>query len=110
MGAQIQEKWEKTKTKTFSIKIKKYYLYVILFSKLNIESEHFNAVNRTKSYHSTLIFLCLRQYLEKRVGTSCPELSTNQLDHLERHLVALVDLMLSPSCATIISHDILLDK
>ena len=73
---------------------------------MNIESEHINAVNRTKSYHS----ICLRQYLEKRVETSCPELSTKQLDQLERHLVALVDPMLSPSCATIISHDILLDK
>ena len=29
-----------------------------LFSKVNIESEHINTKNRTKNYHSTLIFLC----------------------------------------------------
>ena len=28
--------------------------------------------------------LCFRQYLDKKVGTSCPELSTRQLDQLER--------------------------
>ena len=56
---------------------------VTLFSRLNIESEHINAVNRTKNYHSTLIFLCFRQYLDKKVGTSCAELSTRQLDQLE---------------------------
>ena len=39
---------------------------ITLFSKLNLESEHINAVNRTKIYHSTLIFLCFRQYLDKK--------------------------------------------
>ena len=38
---------------------------VTLFGKLNIESEHINAVNRTKNYHSTLIFLCFRPYFIK---------------------------------------------
>ena len=28
---------------------------VTLFRKLNIESEHLNAVHRTKNYHSTLV-------------------------------------------------------
>ena len=46
-----------------------------LFSKLNIESEHINAVNRTKTHHSTLIFLCFHQFLDKKVGISCPDLS-----------------------------------
>ena len=47
-----------------------------LFSKLNIESELINAVNRTKNYHITLVFPCFRQYFNKKVGTSCPELKT----------------------------------
>ena len=42
---------------------------------MNIESEHINAASRTKIYHSTLIFLCFRQYLDKKVGKSCPEFS-----------------------------------
>ena len=44
--------------------------------KVNIELEHISAVNRTKNYHSTIIFLCSCQYLDEKVGTSCPELST----------------------------------
>ena len=28
---------------------------------MNIESEHINAENRTKNYHSTLIFLCFQR-------------------------------------------------
>ena len=42
---------------------------------MNIESEHINAASRTKNYHSALIFLCFRQYLDKKLGKSCPELS-----------------------------------
>ena len=75
MGAQNQERWGK---KTNILHKNKKLPSVTLFSKLNVESEHINAVNRTKS-HSTLIFLCFRQYLDKKVGTSCPDLSTKQL-------------------------------
>ena len=49
---------------------------VTLFSKLNIESEHINTLNTTKNYQSTLICLCFHQWLDKKVGTSCPELPT----------------------------------
>ena len=51
LGGPNSRKVEKEKL-TLSIKITS----VTLFSKLNIESEHFNAVNRTKNYRSTLIF------------------------------------------------------
>ena len=57
---------------------------VILFSRLSIKSKlHINTVNRTKIYHVTLIFSCFHQYFDKKVGTSCVELSTKQLDQLE---------------------------
>ena len=49
--------------------------FATLFSKLNIESEHINTVNRTKNHHSTVIFLCFHQFLDKKVGISCPDLS-----------------------------------
>ena len=58
---------------------------VTLFSSWNIESEHINAVNRIKNYHSTLIFLRFRRHLDKKSGASCSELSTKLLDQLERH-------------------------
>ena len=51
---------------------------VTLFSKLNVKSEHINTVNRTKN-HKIIIFLCFRQYFDKKVGISCPQLSTKQL-------------------------------
>ena len=57
---------------------------------LNIESQHINAVNRQKHYHSTLILLCFRQDLDKKVGISCAELSTKQLDQLEWHFSAQI--------------------
>ena len=66
----------------FCIKIQK-LPSVTLLSMLNIESKHINAVNRKKHYHSTLILLCFCQDLDKKVGTSCAELSTKQLDQLE---------------------------
>ena len=59
---------------------------------LNIESKHINAVNRKKHYHSTLI-LCFRQDLDKKVGTSCAELSTKQLVQLEWHPSAPIMVM-----------------
>ena len=46
---------------------------VTLFIKLNTESEHINAVNRIKNYHSTLILLCFCQYLTEKVQASHPE-------------------------------------
>ena len=52
-------------------------------SKLNIEPEHINTVNRTNNYHSTQ-FLSFCQCIGKKLGTSCPELSTKQLDLLEQ--------------------------
>ena len=78
----------------FCIKIKK-LPSVTLFSKLHIKSEHINAVNRTKTYHSTLIFPSFRQYLDKKVRTSCPEMSTKQLGQLKQHR-GRVNSMLSP--------------
>ena len=69
MGTQTQEG---EKRLTICIKIKK---AVNLFSKLNIESKHINAVNRIKHYHNTLIILYFCQYLDKKVATSCPEFS-----------------------------------
>ena len=47
------------------MKIKNCHL-LTLFSKLNIESEHINEVNKTKNYHSILIFLCFHQSLDKK--------------------------------------------
>ena len=44
--------------------------YVTIFIQLNIEPEHIEAENKTKNYHSTLIFSCLCQYLDKKVGGS----------------------------------------
>ena len=55
---------------------------ITLFSKLNIESEHLNTVKRMKNI-LLLIFLCFCQFLDKKVETSCPELSTEHLDQLE---------------------------
>ena len=45
-----------------------------LSSKLNVESEHINVVNRKKTIVIVLlIFLCFHQYLDKKVLTSCSE-------------------------------------
>ena len=60
----------------FCIKIKT-LPSVTLFSRLNIKLKHNNMVKRTKNYDSNLITSCFRQYLDKKVGTSCPELLTN---------------------------------
>ena len=57
----------KRKTKTNVLDENKKLPSLILFNKLNIELEYINIVNRTKK------LLC--QYLDKKVGTSCPELS-----------------------------------
>ena len=58
--AQIQKKGKKRKT---NILYKNRKLpSVTLFRKLSTESENINAVNRTKNYHSILIFLCFRHY------------------------------------------------
>ena len=57
----------KRKTKTNIPDENKKLPSLILFNKLNIELEYINIVNRTKK------LLC--QYLDKKVGTSCPELS-----------------------------------
>ena len=62
MDAQIQERYKK---KNFLHKNKKLQS-LALYSKLNKESWHINTVNRTKNYHSTLILLCLCQYLYKK--------------------------------------------
>ena len=49
-------------------------LFVTPSNKFNIESEHINVVNRTKSCHnSALIFLYIHQYLDKKAQTSFPE-------------------------------------
>ena len=60
--------------------IKKKLPHETLFAKLNSESEH------NTQYNSTLTFLCFHQYFDKKkVGTSCPELSTKQLGQLGWH-------------------------
>ena len=48
---------------------------LIVFGKLNIELEHINAANSSKN-SIIVLYLCFRQYLDKKVGASCPELST----------------------------------
>ena len=52
---------------------------------MNIELEHNNAVKRTENDNSTLIFLCFRQFLDKKVRISCPELPRKQLGQIEQH-------------------------
>ena len=71
------------KRKTNALHKNKKLPSVTYSSKLNIEPEHINTVNRTKNYHSTQ-FLSFCQYIGKTIGTSCPELSTKQVDLLEQ--------------------------
>ena len=89
LGTQIQRRYKKK-----SWEKNKKLPSVTLFSRLNIEFEHINTINRTKNYYSTLIFLCFRQYLQKKVRASCAELSTKQLDQLE----------FCPSTPTMVTH------
>ena len=56
-----------------------------LFSKLNIESEHISSLNGTKTIIVLLTLLRFCQYLGKKVGGSCAQVSKKQLDQLERH-------------------------
>ena len=70
LGAQIQED---RKRKSNALHKNNKLPSVNLFSKLNIRTH--NAVNWTKNYCSILIFLCFCQYLDKKMGTSCPDLS-----------------------------------
>ena len=63
LGMQIQERQKK---KANVLHKNKNLPHVILFSQLNIESEHINTVNKTKTYHRTLIFSCFPQYLDKK--------------------------------------------
>ena len=75
LGAQIQERLKKDKNEKL--------LPATRFSKFSNESEHINAVTRTKKTSQYSILLCFPKYLDKKVGTSCLELSKKQVDQLE---------------------------